>query len=440
MRKKNSSQQKRLNDKDIFGTNNGKVLKTQRYDKINSNSSSKYSPVKGMYQSKSTSNIQKGGKTGPSPNKNFKVINQKKEAYDTANAKNSNLQVDKFTTKNYNTGVKDDKGKGHYRGETWTNAQYLGRKTSNTGSKSRQSLQNSTSSNFNKGYKAYLTNKRVITHSRKKNSIGQLNPELTSAKVLSGSQSVSKLGKGILKTKSGFDSVRKEQRQSLNKLDSGGKYLNKPQNRKFYEKNNYISKSEIAKKLSTPTNISKDPQSFKTSGILTARTVEKDKVDIPIQKSEKKESRKGYGCNMTSSETRRTKLFTKKLRTKSRGEVIVNKETSSNSSKTSNKCLSSISKSNSRRKDKVGSSKHMKKKSAAIPTRSTKALYSNKSDYDKKRNEKAIVGLMKPSSSAANIETRYSARILANKRDISHNSKLVLKSQGLKYPSGENSK
>lgn len=54
--RKNSSQQKRLNNKDIFGTSNSKMLKTQNFEKGNYNTS-KYSPMKGMAQSKSTSII-----------------------------------------------------------------------------------------------------------------------------------------------------------------------------------------------------------------------------------------------------------------------------------------------------------------------------------------------------------------------------------------------
>jgi len=60
-------------------------------------------------------------------------------------------------------------------------------------------------------------------------------------------------------------------------------------------------------------------------------------------------ARKKYGCNMTSSESRRNKILSKKLRTKSKGEITTRKESSTNSSKTSNKALSSLSKSNSRR-------------------------------------------------------------------------------------------
>ena len=52
---------------------------------------------------------------------------------------------------------------------------------------------------------------------------------------------------------------------------------------------------------------------------------------------------------MTSSESRRNKILSKKLRTKSKGEITTRKESSTNSSKTSNKALSSLSKSNSRR-------------------------------------------------------------------------------------------
>jgi len=142
---------------------------------------------------------------------------------------------------------------------------------------------------------------------------------------------------------------------------------------------------------------------------------------------------------MISSKTRRNKVFTKKLRTQSKGEVVTGKGSSANSSKSSNKALSNLSKSNSRRKERKGSSKHMKKKSAAIPTRSTKALYLNKSEYERKRNSKAIIGGIQPSSSAANINWRYSGRYTTSQIDSTLKSKNNSKTPGLKYPHAETS-
>lgn len=79
----------------------------------------------------------------------------------------------------------------------------------------------------------------------------------------------------------------------------------------------------------------------------------------------------------------------------------------------------------------------MKKKSAAIPTRSTKALYSNKSEYERKRNSRALMGGINPTSSAVNIDTRYSGRFPTTKLDTSQKSKPTKKNPGLKYPNAE---
>ncbi len=192
--------------------------------------------------------------------------------------------------------------------------------------------------------------------------------------------------------------------------------------------NRYTTKSDISKKISTPTG---NGMAMK-SGAYTTRTATSESTQPVLLKSERKVLRKGYGGNMSSSETRRPKMFSKKLRTKSRGENIPTKENSSTSSKNSNKCLSNLSKSNSRKKDKVGSSKHFKKKSVVIPTRKTKALYSNKSEYEKKRNSKATSSIIKPSSSAANLDTK---KINNSKTGFSQiqKSKATAKTRKLKY-------
>lgn len=132
-------------------------------------------------------------------------------------------------------------------------------------------------------YKAYLTNKKTINHNRKKTTVWQINSEIGNRKILSGSQSVSKITKGILKKENPSDSVKK----SMNGVESDSKYLTKPQNRKLFEKNTYITKSEISKQINTPTSISQDIKTFKTSGALTARMVDKESVGPELQKSEK---------------------------------------------------------------------------------------------------------------------------------------------------------
>lgn len=416
IRKKTLSQQKRLNEKDIFGTNDRKIINTQRYDKVNYNSS-KYSPMKSLHQSKSTAVMASNKKTSSS-NKNFQVISQK-ESYQTLNKQPiSNMKSDKLTSANYKTGSINEKLKGHHRVETWNGSnQLLGRKTSHAISQSRQSLQNSTSNKASKGYQAYLTSKRTTNHIRKKTTAAS--SEQDKNHLLTGSKSACKLIGSGRKQDTGFETVTKDSRLSLNSLAPETKYLTKPQNRNTFDKSSNISKSALSKKLSTPKNASKEP-SYKTSGVLTARTVHTESVqtiDKVIQKSERKIPRKDYS-DKNSLEVRNPRIFAKKLRTKSRGEFIQTKESSSNSSKVSNKCQSSISKSNSRTKDKVASTKHQKKKSAAVPTRSTTALYSNKSEYEKKRNSKAIISAMKPSVSAATLESRLSTN-LQNKFDSS---------------------
>lgn len=82
----------------------------------------------------------------------------------------------------------------------------------------------------------------------------------------------------------------------------------------------------------------------------------------------------------------------------------------------------------------------MKKKSVAIPTRTTKALYSNRSEYEKKRASKAAAAGLRPSSSTANLDTQkfgHSKSSLAS----SQRSKAICKTKKMKYlSSGEESK
>lgn len=326
------------------------------------------------------------------------------------------MKSDKLTSSNYNTGKVNEKLKGHHRVETWNGSnQLLGRKTSHAISQSRQSLQNSTSNKTSKGYQAYLTSKRTTNHIRKKTTA--VSSEQDKNHLLAGSKSACKLVGSSQKQDTGFETTTKDSRLSLNSLAPETKYLTKPQNRNTFDKTSNISKSTLSKKLSTPKNANREPN-YKTSGILTARTVHTDSVQVTervVQKSERKIPRKDYS-NKNSLETRNPRIFAKKLRTKSRGEFIPTKENSSNSSKVSNKCQSSISKSNSRTKERVVITKHQKKKSAAVPTRSTTTLYANKSEYEKKRNSKAIISAMKPSVSTATLESRLSTN-LQNKCD-----------------------
>lgn len=122
-RKKNSSQNKRLTNQDIFGTSNSKVLKTQRYEKTAYNTSNS-SNLKGMYQSKSTSNIKTVGKSKPHT-KNFQILSNKRSAFDPIRGSKTSLPTSKETI-SYKTKPKEEKS--HHRGETWTANQYLSMK------------------------------------------------------------------------------------------------------------------------------------------------------------------------------------------------------------------------------------------------------------------------------------------------------------------------
>jgi len=61
-----------------------------------------------------------------------------------------------------------------------------------------------------------------------------------------------------------------------------------------------------------------------------------------------------------------------------------------------------------------------------VPTRTTKALYSNSSDYEKKRTSNAKISGMKPSFSTSNIETKPTHRVVQSKVD-----------SAIKYPTYE---
>lgn len=188
------------------------------------------------------------------------------------------------------------------------------------------------------------------------------------AKTIIASKSVSKIPRTYKRPESAMDAFNTESRQSLNLLAPESKYLIKTSDRKQYEPPSSLLRNGATSTLSTQSN-------FKTSGKLTARAIytkplndEKSSIDNRVQKN-----------------------GSKKLRTKSRGEIGVPRDNSSTSSKLSSKCPSSLSKSNSQRKEKSGVSRHMKKKSAAIPTRSTKTLYSTRAEYENKRNSKAVI-------------------------------------------------
>ena len=95
----------------------------------------------------------------------------------------ASLNSERMSSENYKTFIKDGKFKGHQRIETWAGG-ILNRKGSNNVFKNTQSVQDDTSSKLSKGYTAYLTNKRVVNHSRKKASVGTIGSANIEAKAI----------------------------------------------------------------------------------------------------------------------------------------------------------------------------------------------------------------------------------------------------------------
>ena len=208
-----------------------------------------------------------------------------------------------------------------------------------------------------------------------------------------------------------------ESRKSLNLKWQNTKFLNKPESRKYNEKPAYLIRSGVVQNLCTPTNLEWEP-GFKTSGILTARTMKQSSIGTDIEKSEKKNIRLETDYQSSTQDQRYKRVNTKQVRGKIRKDELGGKGSSSNSSKASLNWPSSLSKSTSRRNEDVGGTKHQKKKSAAIPTRSTKALYSNNSEYEKKRNSKAAITALKPSFSTTHILSKPSHETIHSKMEL----------------------
>jgi hypothetical protein len=286
-------------------------------------------------------------------------------------------------------------------------------------------LQNPQTNKSAKGYQAYLTSQKPSSHFRKKTSLVGNKNDKFGVKPLIGSKSAAKLGKLNQRSESAFEMQNKESRQSLNTLSTEAKYLTKPVNRRQVDKPCYMTKSTLSKPLETSNKYSNN-SNFKTSGILTTRTISKPNIESKPQLSDKKYRPREYEYKLDTAGCHQDRITYKKLRTKSKGEIKPLKESSTNSSKTSLKCPSSISKSTSRQKGKQSCPKHSKKKSAAIPTRSTKALYANKSDYEKKRNSKASNPQQKTNFSSSEINGRLSASTGYKHLD-----------KGIRYPTGQ---
>ena len=384
-----------MTNREIFGTNDKKVMNTQRYEKVSYNSA-KYSQ-RGLHQSKSSAVLKKNN----SPTKNFKVINQRKET--PVSSRIASLKTEKLNLGKYNTNKNNEKG--HHRVETWAGNQLLNRKSSAAVSQSNQNSEASSAAKLSKGYQAYLTTKRAANHSRKSTAIPSASEKVS--KFLTSSKSSSKLPETSYKTTKPSHAF-KSGRQSVNVIGADTKATSKP-----FSKYQKEIETSLPKPGTTPKN-NKSQVNLKNSGAMTARLPEeKEVIETQPVRYERKYARKEVG--KSSSGGRVTRGVRNKLRTKSRGEYLPSKDHSGSSSKNSNKCPSTLSKSNSRKKEGIASTKHMKKKSAAIPTRTTSTLYSNKMEYEKKRNLKATGYNMKASGSSSNIETRTSGRFVYNK-------------------------
>lgn len=139
----------------------------------------------------------------------------------------TSMKSDKLSASKYRTNI--EKSKGHQRIETWTGNISSARKTSTLISKSRQSIQSNTSSKISGSYKAYLTNKRVSNHVRKKTSLGNQQSDNTYKNLIS-SKSASKICKFGGNKSSTIETNMDEKRVS-GMYKASDKYLNKQANK-----------------------------------------------------------------------------------------------------------------------------------------------------------------------------------------------------------------
>jgi len=253
------------------------------------------------------------------------------------------MKSDKASATKYRSYGKVDQNKGHQRIETWCGNISSARKGSGVLTKSRQSLQ-SNSNKLSGGYKAYLTNKRISNHSRKKTSICAKNADKVPSKILTGSKSASKLSRASAKQENIIDTTNDNKRLSgIYKPTEN--YLANPINRKLYERPSYIIKDNISKTISTPTNLITD-SSIKPSGLLTSRATKQSIISDEAQIESKKIIDRIYSKPLDEKRPTRIKT-TDKVRSKGRQDAT-NNESSTNSSKISLKPSSSVSKSKSR--------------------------------------------------------------------------------------------
>mmetsp|Transcript_7209 Transcript_7209/g.8187 ORF Transcript_7209/g.8187 Transcript_7209/m.8187 type:complete len:151 (+) Transcript_7209:472-924(+) len=122
-----------------------------------------------------------------------------------------------------------------------------------------------------------------------------------------------------------------ESRKSLNTQKSDDQFMNKPVNRKLYEKPAYIVKSGITQSIGTPSFACK--AGYKTSGILTARTAKPSSIEPEEHKSDKNIG-KNLNHPVVKEELRTNRAAYKQIRAKGRKDGLM-KESSSSSSKVS---------------------------------------------------------------------------------------------------------
>lgn len=145
----------------------------------------------------------------------------------------------------------------------------------------------------------------------------------------------------------------------MNLKSQNSKFLNKPETKKYNDRPAYLVRSGVGQNIHTPTNLELE-SGFKTSGVLSARTLKQSSIGANTDRQTKKNVRIETDYQSSTQDQRVKRVDTKQIRGKMRKGEIAGKESSSSSSKASLNCPSSLSKSNSRRNDDIGNTKHQK--------------------------------------------------------------------------------
>lgn len=289
---------------------------------------------------------------------NFKILKTKQNTYETQSISNlASLNSERTSCENYSTFIKEGKLKGHQRIETWAGG-IINRKGSNAIRKNPQVPQDDASSKLSKGYTAYLTSKRITNHSRKKASVGAIGTTDIESKAIIWSKSASKLSRGNQNAENNSE-TNADSRKSLNLKSQNSKFLNKPENKKLNDRPANLVRSGVVQNIWTPTNLELE-SGFKTSGILTARTLKQPSIVTDTDKFKQKNAKLEAEYQSSTQDQRWKRVNTKQIRGKARKAETGGKESSSSSSKASLNCPSSLSKSNSRRNEDIGNAKHQK--------------------------------------------------------------------------------